>query len=192
MGKTEIALAFFFGVIMTLFVINAIGPYEAMMNSPTGAVIYDPSNEVIDVVDEKIDYSLIDEAFQSNDVSTYAAECKPNAYIIDGNVTKYLCSVYYEDRVDVRQVSPTGSMLPNLMSGGFVFAKDVREISELAVGDIVVISDRIGNDIAHRIIEVDYDNLGEYIVTQGDNNSFSDGIRFRISDIEAKVVGILY
>ncbi len=191
MGKTEIVLAFFFGVIITLFIMNSIGPYEAMMNSPTGAVIYEyEPNETS--VEEEIDYSLIDEAFQSNDVSTFAAECKPHAYIIGGNVTKYTCSVYYEDEVEVRKVSPTGSMLPNLMSGGFVFAKHVRDISELEVGDIVVVADRTGNDIAHRITKVDYDNLGEYIITQGDNNEFSDGIRFRLFDIEAKVVGILY
>ncbi|MBR9682243.1 MAG: hypothetical protein GOV02_01075 [Candidatus Aenigmarchaeota archaeon] len=189
MGKMEIVFAFFFGIVLTLFVINAIGPYEAMTNSPTGAVIYEYEPEI---VGEEIDYSLVNEAFQSNEATTYAAECKPHAYIIGGNVTKYACNLYFEDEVEVKKISPTGSMWPNLVSGGYVLVKEIRNVSDLAVGDIAIISDSTGKDIAHRIIEISYDNLGQYVVTQGDNNYVQDGQRFRLEDIEAKVVGILY
>ena len=191
MGKPDFVFAFILGVLVTLLVISATGVYDSVSDSPTGAIVYEYQPPEIAEVEE-VDYSMINEAFQSSEVTTYAAECKPHAYIIGDNVTKHICSLYFEEEIEVRKVSPTGSMWPNLITGGYVLVKEIRNISELTVGDIVIISDVTGTDIAHRIIESSYDNLGQYVVTQGDNNHLSDGQRFRLEDIEAKVVGILY
>ena len=190
MGKPDFIFAFVLGVLVTLLVISATGVYDSISDSPTGAVIYEYQPE--EISEEELDYSLVNEAFQSSEATTYAAECKPHAYIIGGNVTKYMCNLYFEDEVDIKKISPTGSMWPNLVSGGYILVKEIRNISELAVGDIVIISDVTGTEIAHRVMEISYDNLGDYVVTQGDNNHFPDGQRFRLENIEAKVVGILY
>jgi len=191
MEKADFLFSFIFGVLVTLFVMTIFGSAEMLTETPTAAAIYQP-HEMITVIEEHADYSMINEAFQSSEVTTYAAECEPHAYIIGGNVTKYECSLYFEDEVDVKKVAPTGSMWPNLITGGYVLIKEVRNVSDLSVGDIVIINDKSGSDIAHRIVDISYDNLGQYITTQGDNNKMKDSIRFRLEDIEAKVIGILY
>ena len=190
--ERSIILAFVLGSLITASVFSM----STISNEITGSAIYDA--DIIEEVNASIeeinvtDYSLINEAFQNNLITTYGADCKPNAYIINKTVVKYECRFFYKDSVSIRKVSNTGSMWPNLLGGGYVIVSSVRNISDLAAGDIIIVSDLTGREVAHRIIEAGKDEYGSYVITKGDNNNIDDGVKFRNSDIKAKVVGVLY
>ena len=84
----------------------------------------------------------------------------------------------------------TGSMEPYMMTNGLALTKQVKDISELAAGDVITyhIESESGKTlrITHRITEID----GEYIYTKGDNNYVDDGIALTMDNVEAKVVGV--
>jgi len=84
----------------------------------------------------------------------------------------------------------TGSMEPYMMTNGLALTKEVTDICELSVGDVVTyhVQGQEGNmlRITHRIIDIS----GNFIYTKGDNNSVSDCYALTIDNIEAKVVGV--
>lgn len=84
----------------------------------------------------------------------------------------------------------TGSMEPYMDTNSIILTKEVTDISELAVGDVVSyhVNTNDGDTlrITHRIIEID----GEYIYTKGDNNNVPDGYPLTMDNIEAKVTSV--
>ncbi len=93
----------------------------------------------------------------------------------------------------------TGSMEPVMQTHCLALTKQVTDISDLAVGDIVTYHRTDGegnlqrNDygrtvlITHRIVDISPDGV---IMTKGDANLVNDGLPLSIRDIEAKVVYI--
>lgn len=83
----------------------------------------------------------------------------------------------------------TGSMEPYMRENSICVTKEVNNINELAVGDVITY--HIENEkgrmirITHRIINID-DN--GHIKTKGDNNNVSDIYTLSIDNVEAKVV----
>lgn len=84
----------------------------------------------------------------------------------------------------------SGSMEPYMMTNGIAFTKEVNDISELKLGDVVTF--HINNDegdtiyITHRIIAIDQDK----IYTKGDNNNVGDGLPITMENVEAKVIAV--
>ena len=64
------------------------------------------------------------------------------------------------------------------------------EIGNLEIGDVIIFQ-KSGTLITHRIIKIGTDYSGVYYITQGDNNEISDG-KIRFEDIKGVVVGVLY
>lgn len=86
----------------------------------------------------------------------------------------------------------TGSMEPYMMTNGIALTKEVTDISQLEVGDVVTYHMNTSKGrlvrITHRIIDMDMDN--GFIYTKGDNNRVNDGYTLTIDNIEAKVVAV--
>ena len=64
------------------------------------------------------------------------------------------------------------------------------EYGSLKVGDVIIFQ-KNGKLITHRIVGLGTDNSGVFYLTQGDNNEVSDG-KIRFEDIKGVVVGVLY
>jgi signal peptidase I len=135
----------------------------------------------------------VNNAFLSDEPTIFAASCGPRAYIINKTVTKYFCSLYYNDQVRIRQVSPTGSMWPNLMGGGYAIVDPIKNEESIVVGDILIINETVfGVEVVHRVSEIGNDIDGLYFKTKGDNNAKEDNSKVRFEDVVGRVVGILY
>lgn len=84
----------------------------------------------------------------------------------------------------------TGSMEPYMMTNGVVLTKEVTDINDLEVGDVVTyhMETEAGRQIriTHRIIALD-DGI---IRTKGDNNRVEDGYDLTMDNIESEVVAV--
>ena len=83
----------------------------------------------------------------------------------------------------------TGSMEPYMMTNSLCITKEVQDLSEVEVGDVVTYhvntSDGRTLRITHRVQSIDEN--GE-IITKGDNNHVEDGYSLTMDNIESKVV----
>ena len=84
----------------------------------------------------------------------------------------------------------TGSMEPYMMTNGLALTKEVTDIDQLEVGDVVTytVETESGTSalITHRITSIEDGK----IYTKGDNIRVSDGYVLTIENIQAKVVGV--
>ena len=84
----------------------------------------------------------------------------------------------------------TGSMEPYMMTNSLVLSKEITDIDQLEVGDVVTyhVDTESGRPlrITHRIIEMEDD----LIYTKGDNNQVMDGFALTMDNIDAKVIGV--
>lgn len=90
------------------------------------------------------------------------------------------------DNLDIIQVADTGSMRPAISDKSFVIVKKPK-VDELFIGDIISFNCN-NKQILHRIIKIE----NETYFTKGDNNNIMDDCLTKFSDIESKVIGILY
>lgn len=83
----------------------------------------------------------------------------------------------------------TGSMEPTLMIGDVILNKEVKEPSEIGIGDIITFQGdaRFGNQkVTHRVSVPPYDDNGKpVLVTKGDANEKEDGV-IDFSSVESK------
>lgn len=83
----------------------------------------------------------------------------------------------------------TGSMEPYMMTNSLCITKEVNDLSDVEVGDVVTyhIKTEDGRTlrITHRIQSIDEN--GE-IITKGDNNHVDDGYPLTMDNIESKVI----
>lgn len=103
----------------------------------------------------------------------------------------------YDDKVVINiegaslgRYAATGSMKPFLdeNSNGIRIKPESEE--DIQIGDVITFK-RDNYFIVHRVIKKGVDGYGVYFITQGDNNSITDG-KVRFEDIEYKIAGILY
>lgn len=84
----------------------------------------------------------------------------------------------------------TGSMEPYMMTNGLALTREVTDIDQLEVGDVVTYHTETSSGrlirITHRIISID----NGVIQTKGDNNRVSDGYTLTIDNIESEVVAV--
>ncbi len=88
-------------------------------------------------------------------------------------------------------IAPTGSMEPLLTQDTVVLEVQPRRVSDILPGDIIIY-EREGVRIIHRVIETGWDADGWYAVTQGDNNPRPDPGVVRFRQVKGLVVGIIY
>lgn len=96
--------------------------------------------------------------------------------------------VIVEEGLKIVGVNPTGSMRPTISDYSILIMSD--DISNLRVGDIISYNSTGNLNLVkvHRIIDV----KDEKYIVKGDNNEISDIGRVDISQINSKVVGVLY
>jgi len=84
----------------------------------------------------------------------------------------------------------TGSMEPYMMTNSIALTKEVTDISELELDDVITYHVESDNGkllrITHRIVAID----GDYIYTKGDNNRVIDGYPLTIDNVEAEVITV--
>lgn len=82
----------------------------------------------------------------------------------------------------------TGSMEPYMMTNGLALTKEVTDIEQINIGDVITYHHDTEDGrrllITHRIISLE----DGYIYTKGDNNRVADSIPLTIDNVEAKVV----
>ena len=83
----------------------------------------------------------------------------------------------------------TGSMEPELMIGDVILNTEVKDPSEIGIGDIITFQGdaRFENQkVTHRVITAPYDDNGTLVlVTKGDANEKDDGV-INFSSVESK------
>ena len=89
----------------------------------------------------------------------------------------------------IRAIS--GSMEPTFAVNGIAIIKEVDDMNDIAVDDIVTFrvysNDGDVNNVTHRIVEISEDGI---ITTKGDNNQVADMYPLTINHIDSKVVAI--
>jgi hypothetical protein len=106
----------------------------------------------------------------------------------------------YKDRIiiDAQNVKwasfeDTNSMLPILDSNSNALQIEPICPAQIDVGDIVSYKSEYAEGIIiHRVVYKDEDESGVYFILKGDNNPTSDPGKVRCSQIQRRVIGILY
>ena len=84
----------------------------------------------------------------------------------------------------------TGSMEPYMMTNSLVLTKEVTDIEELEIGDVITfhVTNELGDRIriTHRLTGIEDGVLS----TKGDNNPSGDGIPLTMENVESKVVAV--
>lgn len=80
----------------------------------------------------------------------------------------------------------TNSMEPNIHSGDIVIVKKYAE-DDFKVGDIITFEQE-GENITHRILNIEEDDLGKKYITKGDNNNIEDLTKITYGEIQGKKV----
>ena len=106
----------------------------------------------------------------------------------------------YPDRVVVELDNPqwstytnTNSMDPVLDDKTHGIQIIPQSIEDIHVGDIISYApEDFDGILIHRVIQVDYDNLGWYAIVKGDNNPHPDPNKVRFNQIKRILVMIIY
>ena len=77
-------------------------------------------------------------------------------------------------------------MEPNIHSGDIVIVKKYAE-DDFKVGDIITFEQE-GENITHRILNIEEDDLGKKYITKGDNNNIEDLTKITYGEIQGKKV----
>ena len=84
----------------------------------------------------------------------------------------------------------TGSMEPYMMTNSIALTKEVTDMDQLEVGDVVTYHAETTDGrlirITHRIIDIE----GDLVYTKGDNNRVADGYGLTLDNIEAEVLTV--
>jgi hypothetical protein len=91
--------------------------------------------------------------------------------------------------------SDTDSMLPLLDYGSTGIFVEVKDDTNIIIGDIVIAvfyQNTTQIALTHRIVEMGTDIKGPWFHTKGDNVKTNDAFQFRRSNIKYVLVGILY
>ena len=174
---TQPVVMFLFGVGFTLFVFASIAPSMAESSN---------NNFVNGLVESSTEIPRQ----TADDRETFS----PKNFFDTSQIKVYRDRVILEvENVLWAGFTDTNSMLPVIdkNSNALQIAPDCPE--EITVGDIVSYrSDYADGIIIHRVVHIDEDDQGVYFVLKGDNNPSSDPGRVRCSQIDRKVIGILY
>lgn len=83
----------------------------------------------------------------------------------------------------------SGSMEPEIKTNALCFIK-IGGFEDTELGDIIVYDGGLGRYIVHRVVKIDNDNDGRYLITKGDANSVDDGVYIYNDKFIGKIVYI--
>lgn len=94
-------------------------------------------------------------------------------------------------------VRDTNSMDPLIDINDKVIYMKPLSIKDIQIGDIISFqpSDKTwgnGSKILHRVYNIDYDEMGTYYITKGDNVKLPDTEKIRFNEIDGIVVALIY
>jgi hypothetical protein len=87
----------------------------------------------------------------------------------------------------------TNSMDPIIDKGANGLEIKPESTKDIQLGDIIAYQKEGSNNIiVHRVIEINQDNQGWYVITKGDNNQVQDPYKIRFNEVKYILVGIIY
>ena len=160
-----------------LFVMPVVPNIGDYMNSMIGIclpfIIYIYSARTINEYYNGVEYEFKSNAFQMADIPMLLFI----AFVIclvSGYFTYYVIGIGSE------------SMEPKIYKGDAVLVKKVKSKEELKVGEIIVYKN-MGEDIVHRLVEVEKKGNKTFYRTKGDNNNTRDNLDIEYKDIKGIV-----
>jgi signal peptidase I len=160
-----------------LFVMPVVPNIGDYMNSMIGIclpfIIYIYSARTINEYYNGVEYEFKSSAFQMADIPMLLFI----AFVIclvSGYFTYYVIGIGSE------------SMEPKIYKGDAVLVKKVKSKEELKVGEIIVYKN-MGEDIVHRLVEVEKKGNKTFYRTKGDNNNTRDNLDIEYKDIKGIV-----
>ena len=160
-----------------LFVMPVVPNIGDYMNSMIGIclpfIIYIYSARTINEYYNGVEYEFKSNAFQMADIPMFLFI----AFVIclvSGYFTYYVIGIGSE------------SMEPKIYKGDAVLVKKVKSKEELKVGEIIVYKN-MGEDIVHRLVEVEKKGNKTFYRTKGDNNNTRDNLDIEYKDIKGIV-----
>ena len=160
-----------------LFVMPVVPNIGDYMNSMIGIClpfrIYIYSARTINEYYNGVEYEFKSNAFQMADIPMLLFI----AFVIclvSGYFTYYVIGIGSE------------SMEPKIYKGDAVLVKKVKSKEELKVGEIIVYKN-MGEDIVHRLVEVEKKGNKTFYRTKGDNNNTRDNLDIEYKDIKGIV-----
>lgn len=160
-----------------LFVMPVVPNIGDYMNSMIGIclpfIIYIYSARTINEYYNGVEYEFKSSAFQMADIPMLLFI----AFVIclvSGYFTYYVIGIGSE------------SMEPKIYKGDAVLIKKVKSKEELKVGEIIVYKN-MGEDIVHRLVEVEKKGNKTFYRTKGDNNNTRDNLDIEYKDIKGIV-----
>lgn len=160
-----------------LFVMPVVPNIGDYMNSMIGIclpfIIYIYSARTINEYYNGVEYEFKSSAFQMADIPVLLfivfVIC-----LVSGYFTYYVIGIGSE------------SMEPKIYKGDAVLVKKVKSKKELKVGEVVVYRN-MGEDIVHRLVEVEKKGNKTFYRTKGDNNNTRDNLDIEYKDIKGIV-----
>lgn len=160
-----------------LFVMPVVPNIGDYMNSMIGIclpfIIYIYSARTINEYYNGVEYEFKSSAFQMADIPMLLfivfMVC-----LVSGYFTYYVIGIGSE------------SMEPKIYKGDAVLVKKVKSKEELKVGEIIVYKN-MGEDIVHRLVEVEKKGNKTFYRTKGDNNNTRDNLDIEYKDIKGIV-----
>jgi hypothetical protein len=177
--NTKLNIFFFaLGIILTIISLTLLNQLNT--NKITGDVIIEPLTpgeiNLAQPVTETRDKPSPENYFQEEQIKVYK-----DRVILEAQNVQWAA---FED---------TKSMLPTINKDSNALQIVPKCPEEIKVGDIISYdSEYSENIIIHRVTFIGKDDAGVYFVMKGDNNQASDPGKIRCSQIQRKVIGIIY
>lgn len=160
-----------------LFVMPVVPNIGDYMNSMIGIclpfIIYIYSARTINEYYNGVEYEFKSSAFQMADIPMLLFIAFM-VCLVSGYFTYYVIGIGSE------------SMEPKIYKGDAVLVKKVKSKEELKVGEIIVYKN-MGEDIVHRLVEVEKKGNKTFYRTKGDNNNTRDNLDIEYKDIKGIV-----
>lgn len=160
-----------------LFVMPVVPNIGDYMNSMIGIclpfIIYIYSARTINEYYNGVEYEFKSSAFQMADIPMLLFIAFMIC-LVSGYFTYYVIGIGSE------------SMEPKIYKGDAVLVKKVKSKEKLKVGEIIVYKN-MGEDIVHRLVEVEKKGNKTFYRTKGDNNNTRDNLDIEYKDIKGIV-----
>lgn len=176
-GETKSKTAFFFlGVAITLITVIAASAINAEILKNQKGDINTPTPELQQNLEDERNIPSPMNFFSEEQIKVYK-----DRVILDADNIQWAA---FED---------TKSMLPIISNNSNALQIVPKCPEEIQLGDIVSYRSKYADGIIiHRVAYIGTDNEGTYFILKGDNNPSSDPGKVRCSQIERKVVAIIY
>jgi hypothetical protein len=183
-----IAASFTIGVVLTLLCVIFVGAIKPSTNQITGDSITEP------LTPGDINTAIKLQSNQQQQQESSRDKASPEDFFSESQIKVYSDRVILDAKnLQWAAFEDTKSMLPVLNKDTNALQTIPKCPDEIKLGDIISYkSDYADGIIIHRVVFAGEDDEGAYFVMKGDNNPASDPGKIRCSQIQRKVVAIIY